>query len=199
MITVIDLNLGNVASVVKALKKIGASPKVINRPEDIIQAEKIVLPGVGSYYQGMKRLRALGLEGPLGEAVLKRKIPILGICLGMQLLTEFGEEGGPTKGLGFIKADVLTHRAKAAGFQLPHIGWNDVNFNSMDLFCHIKEESCFYFIHSYEVILKEDIPCAFCHYGVDFVAAFRKENISGVQFHPEKSQEAGLNLLKNFC
>lgn len=199
MITVIDLEISNIASVCKALKKIGAEYKVVNSAQEVLVAEKIILPGVGSFYEGMKRIRSLGLEEAIKKAALEKNRLILGICLGMQLLAESGEEGQETQGLGLVKASVSYHRAAKENLSLPHIGWNDVNPDNVALFDSIPHGSCFYFIHSYEFVPAEEIKVAYCNYGVDFVAAFQKDNIFGVQFHAEKSQKVGLKLLTNFC
>lgn len=147
----------------------------------------------------MKRLSENGLDNVLRHKVIEERTPILGICLGMQLFATFGEEGGGAKGLDFIKAKVSYHRACGQGYRLPHIGWNEVNFNGLKVFDSIKEGSCFYFVHSYEMAPSEQVEAAYSHYGVDFVAAVKKDNLVGVQFHPEKSQAAGLKLLSNFC
>lgn len=199
MITVIDLNLGNVASVDKALKHLNIKHVVSDSARDIQNAEKIIFPGVGNFFEAAKRMKNLGLADILKEQVIGKKIPLLGICLGMQLLAGFGEEGGGAEGLNFINGEIKLLRTDKAKLRLPHIGWNDVNFTDFKLFTGIKNSSCFYFVHSYEMILQEEVKIATSNYGVDFVAAIQKGNIMGVQFHPEKSQEAGLCLLNNFC
>ncbi len=145
-------------------------------------------------------MKALGLDKVLKDKVLAKKTPILGICLGMQLFATFGEEGGGAEGLNFIKARVSVHRAAKHGLVLPHIGWNDVNFNGFKVFDSIADNSCFYFVHGYELVAQEPLTAAaYSNYGVDFLSAVQKGHIIGVQFHPEKSQESGLKLLKNFC
>ena len=199
MITVIDINLGNTASVCKALKRLTIPYKVTHLSADILSADKLIFPGVGNFGEAMKRLQEYELIGPIKTRVLKDKIPILGICLGMQLFADYGEEGGGCPGLGLIKGEVTFLRSAEKGMSMPHIGWNEVHFNDLELFSSLKEGTCFYFLHSYELVLKEPIRAAYCDYAVDFVAAIQKENIFGVQFHPEKSQKAGLELLQNFC
>lgn len=200
MITVIDLNIGNVNSVSKALKYLKVEHKVTADPDDVLKADKIIFPGVGSFYEASNRLKNTGMKEVLKKRVLEDKIPILGICLGMQLLATTGEEVKKAEGLDFIKGIVKILRASEKGLRLPHIGWNDVNFKKdFKLFDTIKPGSCFYFVHSYEMIPSEDVTSAYANYGVDYVAAVQKENILGVQFHPEKSQQVGLKILKNFC
>lgn len=199
MITVINLKIGNVASVTRSLQRLGFSCEATDDHWALKKAEKIILPGVGSFKEAMQRLRSSGLSDILKERVLKEKVPLLGICLGMQLLASSGEEGGSSEGLGIIKGRVVYHRAKQLGLRLPHIGWNDVTAEGEGIFSAIPQGSCFYFVHSYEMLPEEAVSLAHSNYGVDFTAAVRKENIWGVQFHPEKSQEHGLRLLKNFC
>lgn len=199
MITVINLKIGNIASVSRALKYLGVEHIVTNCPEEIASAEKIVFPGVGNFSEASVRISALGLDTILRKKVLKEKTPILGICLGMQLFATYGEEGGMAKGLDFIKAKVTRHRAANYNLRLPHIGWNEVNFSNMKIFNSVANNACFYFVHSYEFVPQESVEAAYSNYGIDFVAMVKKDNIIGVQFHPEKSQAAGLRLLKNFC
>lgn len=199
MITVIDLNICNIASVCKALEKMGQKYVITNNSDDVLQAEKLILPGVGTFSTAAAQLNSFNLVAAIQQKVLKEYTPILGICLGMQLLTSYGYEGGGTVGLDLIKGKVCYHRASEYNLRLPHIGWNDVTANSFMLFDNIPNHSCFYFVHSYEVILDDEATVATCNYGVDFLAAFQKDNIIGVQFHPEKSQSIGLKLLQNYC
>ena len=199
MITVIDLGISNISSVRRALQHLAVDVVVTNRPSEVGKAEKLILPGVGTFSEGMEKLRSLQLDNVLREMVISENIPILGICLGMQLFAISSEEGGFTKGLGFINAKTCLHRAVQQGLRVPHIGWNDVQDNNLPLFDSIDNNTCFYFIHSYEVVPTEPAKVSYCNYGVDFVAAIQNNNIHGVQFHPEKSQAAGLRLLNNFC
>ena len=199
MITVIDLDIGNVNSVGKALKYLKVEHIISNKHEDILNADKIIFPGVGSYHEASKRLKTSGIKKILTQRVIEDKIPILGICLGMQLLATTGDEVKKSEGLDFIKGEVKLLRSSKHGLRLPHIGWNDVHFKDFKLFDSIKDGSCFYFVHSYEMIPSEKVKIAYTNYGVDYVAAIQKDNILGVQFHPEKSQQFGLKLLKNFC
>lgn len=199
MITVIDLNIGNIASVSGALKNLGIAHKISDSRKDIESAERLILPGVGNFSEAAKRLKTLAIDRSIKKKVLDEGTPILGICLGMQLFAAYGEEGGCTEGLGLIKGRVSYHRAAKMGLRLPHIGWNEVTQEGFRLFDSIDSNSCFYFVHSYEMIPEETAKAAYSDYGVKFVAAIKKDNIAGVQFHPEKSQRAGLKLLDNFC
>jgi len=199
LITVIDLGISNITSVSRALQRLGVQHLVSGLPGDVEGAGQLILPGVGSFAEAAKRLRESGLDTVLKKAVLKERKPILGICLGMQLFASYGEEGGGAPGLDFIRGKVLYHRASQLNLRLPHIGWNDVHFNGFNIAQSPNGNSCFYFVHSYEFIPEESVNTAISHYGVDFVAAIQKDNILGVQFHPEKSQGAGLKLLENFC
>jgi len=199
VITVIDLNICNIASVCKAIEKLGYEYLITNKTEDILMADKLILPGVGTYSAAMIQLNLFELVPAIRQKVIIEKTPILGICLGMQLLTSYGFESGGSEGLNLIKGKVSYHRASESNLSLPHIGWNDVSYSDFKLFEDIPNHSCFYFVHSYEVILEESAIIATCNYGVDFIAAFQKNNIIGVQFHPEKSQFMGLKLLENYC
>lgn len=199
-ITVIDLNIGNITSVSKALGHLGVSHKVSLEARDILDSDRLIFPGVGNFFEASKRLKSLGLESALKHKVMEKKTPILGICLGMQLFATFGEEGGGSEGLDFIKGRVVYHRAAKEGLRLPHIGWNDVRFEDFKLFDSVSDGTPFYFVHSYEMITDDkDVKVAFCDYGGAFAAAVQKGHILGVQFHPEKSQGPGLALLKNYC
>ncbi|HLF18622.1 MAG TPA: imidazole glycerol phosphate synthase subunit HisH [Candidatus Omnitrophota bacterium] len=199
MITVIDLKISNIASVSRALKFLNVEHKVSDRLEDVINCEKMILPGVGSFAEGSSRLKSTGLREAIRKRVIEDKTPILGICLGMQLLASQGEEGGPSEGLDLIKGRVSHLRHSLNGVKLPHIGWNDVSFGNFPVFDNMPAAPCFYFVHSYEFVPDEKVQTATCHYGKDFIAGVQKENILGFQFHPEKSQKAGLKLLENFC
>ncbi|QOR00964.1 MULTISPECIES: imidazole glycerol phosphate synthase subunit HisH [unclassified Campylobacter] len=199
MICIVDYHLGNFKSVLKAFEKIGHKVIVSSKKEDIKNASKLVLPGVGSFKQGMKNLKKLALDEVLKECVLQEKKPILGICLGMQLFASKGYEGGECNGLGFVHANVL--KFDLSKEKLLHSGWDDLRFgsNKSRLFDGILEKSDFYFVHSYYVECLENIETSFCEYEKPFCASFEKENIFAVQFHPEKSQSVGLKLLENFA
>lgn len=199
MTTVINIKIGNIASVSRALKYLKIPHAVTSDPKVVSQAEKLIFPGVGNFFEAVMRLKSLGLYEVLRKRVLEDEVPILGICLGMQLFATRGEEGGGCAGLNFIQGNVVYHHAKQQGLRLPHIGWNDVRADGLRIFEAIPDNSCFYFVHSYEIVPSETVKAAYSNYGVDFVAAVQKGHIIGVQFHPEKSQENGLRLLKNFC
>ena len=200
MITVIDLHIGNIASVSRALKHLSIPHFVADDTGAAVAADKLIFPGVGNFFEASKRLRSSGFDVLLRHKVLEQKTPILGICLGMQLFATYGEEGGRSEGLDFIKGKVSFHRASGKGLRLPHIGWNEVKYENFKVFDSIPNDSCFYFVHSFELIPSDEgVKAAYSNYGVDFVAAVQKDNIIGCQFHPEKSQKAGLKLLENFC
>lgn len=199
MIVIVDYGMGNTGSVKNALLFLGKEAVISRNPEDLHRATHLILPGVGAFGDGMKKLVDFGLVRILEEEVLMKKKPILGICLGMQLFADIGEEGGTHKGLGWISGGTRRFRVDEKRFRLPHIGWNDVETReSATLFEGVTPE-VFYFVHSY-VIEPSDpsVVTASCDYGEVFSAAVEKENIFGVQFHPEKSQKAGLAVLKNF-
>ncbi|MEQ9278748.1 MAG: imidazole glycerol phosphate synthase subunit HisH [Balneola sp.] len=201
MIVIIDYHMGNLHSVRKAFKRIGVETKISSNIEDIKNAKKLVLPGVGNFKHGMFKLNELGLIDILNQEVLNNKKPILGICLGMQLFTSFSEEGN-VKGLCWIDAtskkfDFSKNTIKA---KIPHMGWNTVlKSRESNLLKGINEENFFYFVHSYYVSTnKANEKLAVTKYKIEFTSIVEKENIMGVQFHPEKSHDSGLNLLKNF-
>lgn len=199
MIAIIDYGMGNLFSVENAVKTMGFKVVVSNKADDIAAADKIILPGVGAFPDGMKNLKDLGIDKVLSEEILKKKKPLLGICLGMQLLASLGEEHEIVRGLGFIEGTVKKFNIINKKFRIPHIGWNDVSFKKESpLFKNIKTP-IFYFDHSYCFVPKDDsVIIATCDHGEVFAAAIQKENIFGVQFHPEKSQREGLNLLNSF-
>ena len=200
MIVIIDYGMGNLRSVQKAFERIKVSIKVSSSIDDILNADKLILPGVGHFERGMQNLRERGIYKALNEAVLEMKKPILGICLGMQLMTEFSEEGN-CSGFGWINAKTKKFSFPTGRIKIPHMGWNNLSINKTDsLFKAITVDDYFYFVHSYFVsctdyneVLTETI------YGNKFVSSFKKENIFGCQFHPEKSHDAGLLVLKNFA
>jgi imidazole glycerol-phosphate synthase subunit HisH len=200
MIVIIDYDMGNVGSIENMIKKF-TKDVIITRNHDIIEkANKLILPGVGSFDTGMKNLNHLNLTELLNNKVLIDKIPVLGICLGMQLLTEKSEEG-VMNGLQWIKGETVRFRYKDnIRLKVPHMGWNYVKkIRNSKLLENMHEESRYYFVHSYYVICenKEDTILE-TTYGFNFTSALQKENIFGVQFHPEKSHRFGLQLLKNF-
>ncbi|WP_234126469.1 imidazole glycerol phosphate synthase subunit HisH [Campylobacter sp. TTU_617] len=198
MIGVIDYKAGNLNSVLKALDKIGMSNFLIQEKTDFQKAKKLILPGVGSFKEAMNSLKELDFISVLKEEVLTHKKPILGICLGMQLLLEKGYEGGICNGLGFIEGEVIPFNENL-NLKIPHIGWNDIEIlKQVPLYQGISNKSDFYFVHSFYVNCKEEFISAKCDYGIQFCTSLQKNNIYGVQFHPEKSQNLGLKLLENF-
>jgi len=199
MITIIDYGMGNVGSIQNMLKYLGFSSIVTNDPEKIRNAEKIILPGVGAFDAAMERIKGSGLRDLLDQKALCDKVPILGICLGMQLLTESSEEGF-SSGLGWIAAK--TYRFPPSDdLKVPHMGWNTVTVSNRSLLTdELVEDTRFYFVHSYYVkVENEQQSILKTHYGFEFDSAVQKDNIYGVQFHPEKSHRFGKLLFKNFA
>jgi len=202
MLTIINYGIGNLTSVSNMLKKAGADEVIISsNPEDILSADKLILPGVGHFDFGMKKLQDSGLISVLEEKVLQQKTPILGICLGAQLMTKRSDEGS-IPGLGWIDAETIAFDKEKLplGYKIPHMGWNYVKENKQSvLFKNMPDNPRFYFVHSYHLKMNEvkDEWLA-AHYGYDFCAAFEKENIFACQFHPEKSHKFGLQLMENF-
>ena len=203
MITIIDYGMGNLGSIKNMFKYIGAEVKIESNPDNILKANKILLPGVGSFDAAMTQLSKHNLIEVLHEKALSEKIPILGICLGMQLLTN-GSEEGEQKGLGWIPAKTVSFRNHVnKNIKVPHMGWNLVDFkqkneftNGLDHF----DETRFYFVHSYFVKCEHPENILGCsQYGLDFDSAIYQDNIFGVQFHPEKSHKFGMALFKNFA
>ena len=200
MICIIDYGLGNLGSLQNMLKRIGAESVISSDREIILSSNKLILPGVGTFDTGMRNLRSLGLIDILNEAVLVKKTPILGICLGAQLMLNESEEGNE-KGLSWIEGKVVLFNPKDKNIKVPHMGWNNlINSDSNALLKDMPEiPSRFYFVHKYHFSLEvKDYESSHCKYGYEFPASFRKDNIYGVQFHPEKSHQFGIKLLKNF-
>jgi imidazole glycerol-phosphate synthase subunit HisH len=199
-VAIIDYGMGNIKSVFNAVKTIESSCKVISNPELISKATHIILPGVGSFPDGINNLRENGWIDALKEEVQINKKPFLGICIGMQLLADKGYEKGITDGLGFVHGKVIRIQNEANSYRLPHIGWNDISILKKSLlFNGINSHSDFYFIHSYHLVPENnEIISSICNYGIDFAASIEFDNIFATQFHPEKSQRMGLKLIKNF-
>ena len=197
-ILIIDYKVGNNQSVMNALKLLGYEFSVSNKKEDIEKADVFIMPGVGAFSEAMKNINELGILETLKEQVLVKKKPILGICLGMQILAEQSEEYGLHKGLGWIKGEIKKLDEKKA-VRVPHVGWNDIAMKKKTpLFEKTAEGADFYFDHSYHFVCDEEFIAATCQYGNEVVAAVQKDNIFGVQFHPEKSQSNGLKLFRSF-
>jgi len=194
--------MGNIGSIKNMLKHIGVKSYISSKALDIINADRLILAGVGAFDEAMKRITELGLLEILNEIALKNKVPVLGICLGMQILSERSEEGS-LPGLGWIKGECVkfSFSGNSKELKIPHMGWNIVNIIKKEnkLFKVMPDESRFYFVHSYHMVCEneKDALCITRH-GYDFVSAVERENIYGTQFHPEKSHKFGMQLLKNF-
>lgn len=196
MIAIIDYGMGNLASVEKSLNYLGFENVITQDSNEIKEASAIILPGVGSFQQGMNNLEKLQLIPILSDQVIEEKKPFLGICLGMQLLLERGSEPTNCRGLGWFKGSVNKIENREA--PVPHLGWNRV-YPSNDSMSSDSIDHNYYFIHSYHVTLEDDMDdISLVDYEFPMVASFRKDNIYATQFHPEKSQRAGLELLKKY-
>ena len=201
MIGIVDYGIGNVGSIRNMLKKIGTPAEVAVSPDAVFRADKLILPGVGAFDAGMRRLRESGLLPALQHQATAEKVPVLGICLGMQLMTRDSEEGN-SAGLGWIDATTVRFHAHVlARLRVPHMGWNRVTVaREHPLTAGIDADTAFYFVHSYHVVCANpDDALLASNYGCDFVAAFAHNNLYGVQFHPEKSHKHGIQVFKNFA
>jgi imidazole glycerol-phosphate synthase subunit HisH len=196
MIAIIDYGMGNLRSVHKAFEAVGAEAQVTHKVEDILKADKVVLPGVGAMGPAMQKLQELALTGPINK-VIKDGKPFLGICLGLQLLFDKSSEGGFSEGLKVLQGSV----ERFTELKVPHMGWNQIKIQSAgnQMFKGLSSGENVYFCHSYYVKPQDiSIAAGITNYGIDFVSAVVRGNIWGVQFHPEKSQKSGLAILKNF-
>ena len=199
MIVIIDYDMGNIGSIMNMIKKAGGNAVCSSDTNVIKNAEKLILPGVGAFDKGMNNLKELGIIELLDKKVIEEKTPVLGICLGMQLMTKKSEEG-ELNGLGWINAETKRFVFNDKSLKIPHMGWDNITIQKQDMiFEETEENQRFYFVHSYYVDCYEtnDILCK-TNYGREFVSGFRKNNIFGFQFHPEKSHKYGLKLIKNF-
>lgn len=200
MITIIDYGMGNLRSVQKACEKVGVSARIVNTPEGVRAAEKLILPGVGAFRDAIHELQRLDLVEPLRAYVLSDR-PFLGICLGLQLLFEVSYEDGEWPGLGLFAGDVVRFPA-SPDLKVPHMGWNTLELTpaAERLMRGIPPEAAVYFVHSYFVRPRdESIVAARTEYGIKFVSMIARGNIFATQFHPEKSQKVGLQMLSNFA
>jgi glutamine amidotransferase len=202
MITIIDYGLGNIRAFVNVYERLNIKTKVAHNAEDIKDATKIILPGVGAFDYAMKQLNASGMRDELDNKVLGEKIPVIGICVGMQILANSSEEG-ILPGLGWIDGEVklfdtskILHKTR-----LPHMGWNNINpVNGHNLLNGLDSQSRFYFLHSYYFVChNENEIISTTEYGISYASAVNRENIFGIQFHPEKSHSNGIQLLHNFA
>lgn len=200
-ICIVDYGLGNLASVGNALRQLKCNVTISCDYDILEKASGLILPGVGAFGEGMSKLRSCGLIESLNQLVLIRKKPILGICLGMQLMASRGYEHGEFEGLDWFEGKVIKiFEDESFQLKLPHIGWNEITkTGESELTKDTNNGACFYFVHSYQVQLTDTSEIkATCEYGTSFAAIIQRENIFGAQFHPEKSQKNGLHLLKNF-
>ncbi|MDO8463208.1 MAG: imidazole glycerol phosphate synthase subunit HisH [bacterium] len=199
MVAIIDYGLGNIRSVAAAVARVGFVPIVTADPAELQRAEALILPGVGAFGDGMANLRTRNLVEPLTDLILHQQKPILGVCLGAQLFARSSEEFGHHEGLGWIAADVV-RLAPPDGLRVPHVGWNDcIRTQQSPLFDGIPTDALFYYVHSFHIRCDDStIVVGECEYGSRFTAAFQQKNIVATQFHPEKSQQHGLQFLKNF-
>ena len=200
MIAIIDYGVGNLFSLRSSLNKIGADTVVTAAPDVIAKADKLILPGVGAFADAAKKLRDSGLDKVIKAEAAAGK-PIMGICLGMQMLFEKSFEYGEHEGLGLLKGTVVPMEGSIpANLKIPHIGWNALHFQKESpLFRYIKEGDCVYFVHSFYASSCEDSLIATAEYGKELTAAVARDNVMGCQFHPEKSGDVGLNILRAFC
>jgi glutamine amidotransferase len=199
-VMIVDFGMGNHHSVMRKLQRLNVDAVLSSLGIDVLKADKIILPGVGHFGRAMENLHSLNLTNALNAAVLTDKKPVLGICLGMQLMAKKSDEGD-AKGLGWLNAEVVRLNIKdRLRFKVPHTGWNSVSLQKESrLFKGLPDHSFLYFVHSFHLVCQEkDEVLGITQYEQSFVSAVEKENIFGVQFHPEKSHEAGLQLLKNF-
>lgn len=197
MITIIDYGMGNLGSVMNMLKKVGVGSRISTCLDDILTAEKLILPGVGSFDNGVRNLRELGYFDAI-KHVVEEGTPILGICLGMQLLAKTSEEG-ELAGLGLIDAQAVKFRSDS-NLKVPHMGWNSIRVVKDSSLLNINTDYRFYFVHSFKIQCNDQSDIlAVTNYGGEFVSAFSKGNVYGAQYHPEKSHKFGMSMLKSFC
>ena len=197
---IIDYGMGNLLSVQRAFEKCGSDAVIIDNPLELRDAERIVLPGVGAFPDAMDNLRKNGWIEELNRAVLEKETPILGICLGMQLLADKGYEVRECDGLGYIPVEIIRFTQTQEKERIPHVGWNEIlKREDSPLFDGIADGTNYYFVHSYHFrVANEENIATVTPYCGEFVSSVIKDNIVGTQFHPEKSQKAGFKLIKNF-
>ncbi|MGE5361135.1 MAG: imidazole glycerol phosphate synthase subunit HisH [Bacteroidales bacterium] len=202
MIVIVDYGMGNLGSIKNMLGRLGVQSTVTSDPAAVVSAAKLILPGVGAFDNAMTRLANLGLVEALNEAVLRRRVPVLGICLGMQLMSSRSEEG-QLPGLGWIDAETVRFRfdGERTSIRVPHMGWNTLQIREpRSVLRGLPEDSRFYFVHSYHVCCRNEADVlAATDYGVPFHSVIGRGHIVGTQFHPEKSHRFGMHVLRNFA
>lgn len=203
MIGIVDYGLGNIQAFANVYRRLGIEARVARCAEELAGVQRLILPGVGAFDHAMALLQASGLRAPLDELVLERRLPVLGVCVGMQILAR-GSDEGQLPGLGWIDGHVrrLGDQPQLAGLPLPHMGWNDVQPTPGEpLFAGMEGDARFYFLHSYcfDCARPDEQVAARARYGIEFACAVRHGHIAGVQFHPEKSHHWGTGLLRNFA
>lgn len=198
-IVIVDYGMGNISSIRNMIRYLGHSAVLSDRKEDILSAEKLILPGVGNYKMAMENIDRMGLRMVLDQAVLEEQIPILGICLGMQLLLNYSEEGN-CSGLGWIKGNVRKFNLDTSKYKIPHMGWDYIHLKRDDcLVDTLMEKPRFYFVHSYYAECENRSDCiATTDYGIEFDSVIGRNNVWGVQFHPEKSHKYGMKVFGNY-
>jgi glutamine amidotransferase len=202
MIVIVDYGVGNLGSIVNMLKKVGAKATTSSDPAVLHEADKLILPGVGAFDPGMRKLNEAGLVPVLNELVLEKKVPVIGLCLGLQLMTRCSEEGRE-KGLGWIDAETVRFKfdLEQAHLKVPHMGWNTLDVRSPHpLVSDLEPGARFYFVHSFHILCKDESDVvAYTEYGYRLPAVIARGNVMGAQFHPEKSHKYGMQLLRNFA
>ncbi|HHO42075.1 MAG TPA: imidazole glycerol phosphate synthase subunit HisH [Epsilonproteobacteria bacterium] len=200
MVGIVNYNMGNLASVVNAFEKLNIKAEVQSNPDKLSSYDKLLLPGVGAFGDAMEHLKSNGMDEAIKDFANSQK-PLLGICLGMQLLFETSQEFGSHKGLGLINGEIVKFDESNFDHKLkvPHMGWNEIFIKQSPLFDGMNEDFYLYFVHSYHAVCDDRYAIGKTHYGYQFVSAVQKENIFGIQPHPEKSHENGLKILTNFA
>ena len=199
MISIVNYGVSNVGSMLNMMRKLGIPAKAISTPGEVERASKIILPGVGAFDHGMRALMEMKLDGPLRERALNG-VPLLGVCLGMQMLAR-GSEEGTVGGLGLVEGRCVRFQPNGnEAFRVPHMGWNELSIRAQSGLLKDLDGARFYFVHSFYLVCDDPADeLASAHYGVDFTAALHRQNVWGVQFHPEKSHRFGMTLLRNFA